>query len=324
MRNRHFAPQHWMLAPDRMPYTRIYETREIPELLSEFATHLRANGWEGEKLELARSNETPLKPIRALFPDDVLSSMERIYAADFEAFGYDAPLPHGLDPAERYPDAAMHEVARLVERGERISDLALRAREFKRDADAARAKAAAAPENGDGHAGVLERARRIVRPAPPEPPAKVHYLDFLRRLHGVVQPEAYLEIGVRHGDSLALAECPALGVDPAFNAARSSSATTSTLLRETSDEFFGRAQAARGARRPPRRPRVHRRHAPRRVRAARLHRRRAARRAGPASIVFDDILPRTGRGGRPRPPHARLDGRRLQGARRSSPATART
>ena len=196
MRNRHFAPQHWMLAPDRMPYTRIYETREIPELLSEFATHLRANGWEGEKLELARSNETPLKPIRALFPDDVLSSMERIYAADFEAFGYDAPLPHGLDPAERYPDAAMHEVARLVERGERISDLALRAREFKRDADAARAKAAAHGERrrprGRARAGAPDRASGAARAAGQGPLPRLPAAPARRRpargVHGDRRP----------------------------------------------------------------------------------------------------------------------------------------
>jgi hypothetical protein len=240
MRNRHFAPQHWMLAADKMPYTRIYGTREIPELLSEFATHLRANGWEGEKLVLPRSNETPLKPLRAAFPDDVLASMERIYAADFEAFDYDGPLPDGLDEADRYPDTALHEIGRLIERSERINDMALRTREFKREAEAARAKVATA-ENGNGHPSVLDRARRIVRPAPPEPPAKVYYLDFLRRLHGLVQPEAYMEIGVRHGDSIALAECPAIGVDPEFTLQHRLPDST-TLFREASDEFFLRSK----------------------------------------------------------------------------------
>ena len=45
----------------------------------------------------------------------------------------------------------------------------------------------------------------------------MEYLDFLRGLHEAVRPRAYLEIGLRHGDSLALADCPALGVDPAYN-----------------------------------------------------------------------------------------------------------
>jgi hypothetical protein len=69
----------------------------------------------------------------------------------------------------------------------------------------------------------------------------MEYLDFLARLHGAVRPGAYLEIGLRHGDSLALADCPALGVDPAFSLKVELGGNVS-LLRETSDEFFGRAK----------------------------------------------------------------------------------
>ena len=67
----------------------------------------------------------------------------------------------------------------------------------------------------------------------------MEYLDFLKGLHEVVRPRAYLEIGLRHGDSLALANCPALGVDPAFNL-RVELGDNVQLLRETSDEFFAR------------------------------------------------------------------------------------
>ena len=66
------------------------------------------------------------------------------------------------------------------------------------------------------------------------------YLAFLERLHAAVEPGAYLEIGVRHGDSLALARCPAVGVDPAFKL-KVQLGERVTLLRETGDEFFGRA-----------------------------------------------------------------------------------
>jgi hypothetical protein len=67
----------------------------------------------------------------------------------------------------------------------------------------------------------------------------MEYLDFLARLHAAVQPQTYLEIGLRNGDSLALADCPALGVDPAFNV-KVELGENVTLLRETSDEYFGR------------------------------------------------------------------------------------
>ena len=68
-------------------------------------------------------------------------------------------------------------------------------------------------------------------------PLRVEYLDFLRGLHEAVRPRAYLEIGLRHGDSLALADCPSLGVDPAFNL-RVELGDNVELLRETSDEYF--------------------------------------------------------------------------------------
>jgi len=69
----------------------------------------------------------------------------------------------------------------------------------------------------------------------------VYYLDFLRRLHEAVAPATYLEIGIRNGDSLALARCPAVGIDPEFNL-RAELGPDVTLFEESSDEYFERAQ----------------------------------------------------------------------------------
>jgi Sulfotransferase family len=136
MRNRHFAPQGWMLAADRMPYTRIYKTSEIGELLEDFEEHLRARGYDGGPLKLLRANETPLKPIASLFPPDVLDAARTLCADDFERFGYDDVMPGGLDPSDRYDDEVLPEIIRLIERAERINDLALRAREIRADVSA--------------------------------------------------------------------------------------------------------------------------------------------------------------------------------------------
>jgi hypothetical protein len=65
----------------------------------------------------------------------------------------------------------------------------------------------------------------------------VYYLDFLARLHEAVDPEGYLEIGIRNGDSLALADCPAIGIDPHFNL-RAAVSPSATLFEESSDEYF--------------------------------------------------------------------------------------
>ena len=67
----------------------------------------------------------------------------------------------------------------------------------------------------------------------------MEYLDFLQRVHELLEPPAYLEIGVRHGDSLALARGPAIGIDPAYEL-RVELAPEAVLFRETSDEYFDR------------------------------------------------------------------------------------
>src|SRR3954452_10056092 len=79
----------------------------------------------------------------------------------------------------------------------------------------------------------------------------MRYLEFLARLHELLAPPAYLEIGVRHGDSLALARGRAVGIDPAYKL-RVDMPRGVTLFRETSDEYFarGRPLKALGGRRP--------------------------------------------------------------------------
>jgi Sulfotransferase family len=116
--NRHFAPQKGLLAVDRMPYTRIYRTTEIPQLLQ-----------------------------------------------DFETFGYDDPLPAGIDPADTYDPASIAEVGRLVERAERIHDLAIQGQELKnqmRELKAKRKPSVVAPAS-NGHGPVYRLASRVKR-----------------------------------------------------------------------------------------------------------------------------------------------------------------
>ena len=63
------------------------------------------------------------------------------------------------------------------------------------------------------------------------------YLEVLSDIHGLVNPKLYLEIGVRNGESLSLAQCRAIGVDP--DAQLNDDVSDNLLLVEmTSDEFF--------------------------------------------------------------------------------------
>jgi hypothetical protein len=140
LRDRHFQPQTQLLTPDRTPYTRIYKTREIPELLGDLDAHLRARGWDGT-LRLDAKNETPLRPLAAMFSPETVEWIQQVYGPDFEHFGYENVEPDALDPSDHYDEAAIRMLGRLVERGERIGDLAVRAQRLYVESNAHRREA---------------------------------------------------------------------------------------------------------------------------------------------------------------------------------------
>jgi predicted O-methyltransferase YrrM len=71
----------------------------------------------------------------------------------------------------------------------------------------------------------------------------IPYLDVLRRIHEELAPGKYLEIGVRHGHSLVLAQCTGIGIDPAPQITLELG-PQHKLFELTSDAFFERHAAA--------------------------------------------------------------------------------
>lgn len=67
----------------------------------------------------------------------------------------------------------------------------------------------------------------------------MYYYAFLAELHRRLAPQAYLEVGIRDGGSLAQAHCRAVGIDPAF-AITVELDTDVALFKTTSDEYFAR------------------------------------------------------------------------------------
>src|SRR3954462_6152772 len=74
----------------------------------------------------------------------------------------------------------------------------------------------------------------------PRRPGTVYYRDFLGHIHALLEPPTYLEIGVRNGDSLALARSTSIGIDPAYRL-RATPPPDTKLFRQTSDDYFERA-----------------------------------------------------------------------------------
>ncbi|MFT4037596.1 MAG: class I SAM-dependent methyltransferase, partial [Thermomicrobiales bacterium] len=74
----------------------------------------------------------------------------------------------------------------------------------------------------------------------------MEYRDLLGEVHAALQPDVYLEIGVRNGASLALSRGKTIGVDPAMaDLIRVSTLRPWTkLYRETSDAFFAAREAS--------------------------------------------------------------------------------
>lgn len=136
-KDRHFLPQVDLLRDGITPYTRVYRTDQMPALLGDFDTHLRGQGWEGT-LHLSRHNEAPLRPVRDAFAEDAQRVLLDMYSGDYQRYGYDEVLPGGLEPTGEYDDDALSEIARLVERAERVNDLAMAAQELRSQLTAAR------------------------------------------------------------------------------------------------------------------------------------------------------------------------------------------
>jgi hypothetical protein len=67
----------------------------------------------------------------------------------------------------------------------------------------------------------------------------VEFREFLAQVHERLQPDTYLEIGVRHGHSLSLAHCVSVGIDPDIDLSYELAPSVS-LFEETSDDYFAR------------------------------------------------------------------------------------
>lgn len=161
-RDRHFRGQAGLLATGTVPYTRVYRTDQMGDLLGDLGAHLAQQGLESMP-SLRRSNETPLLPVAGLFTPAVTDVIGRHYASDFVEFGYDEPVPGGLAASGEYTSEQLAEVGRLVERGERIGDLYRIAQQAREDERRTRVR--------------LRRLREQSRPTGPPP-------SVLQRIRG--------------------------------------------------------------------------------------------------------------------------------------------
>ena len=67
------------------------------------------------------------------------------------------------------------------------------------------------------------------------------YNAVLTRFHSALKPKTYLEIGVNEGDTLGLAACASIAIDPSFSKVKGTALRNKNVCsfyQMTSDEFF--------------------------------------------------------------------------------------
>ena len=116
----HWAPQKYLLRPEGFPYSEIGRVEKPGATLGRLESHLRAQGWRGE-LDLKRLNAT-LLPRSIIRDPTLLQLIEKIYAEDMTAFGYEtATLVES--PSADASAIAVQALIELADRHERINDL---------------------------------------------------------------------------------------------------------------------------------------------------------------------------------------------------------
>jgi hypothetical protein len=84
--NVHFRAQSDLLQTAHVPYSRVYDVRDLAELPKDLEAHLSRIGVEDQPV-LGREHGTPLRAHQALFENGVRELIEKHYAADFAEFG---------------------------------------------------------------------------------------------------------------------------------------------------------------------------------------------------------------------------------------------
>jgi uncharacterized protein HemY len=134
LENRHFRAQTEITTPDKTPYTRIYKTDEISDIVADLHRHVEAQGLDAMP-PVRRGNGTPLPLLRSVLDSQMVDAIEKLYGADLQRFSFDHAIPESASWEEAYSPALLAEVARLVQRSERIDDVCLAARELQDEND---------------------------------------------------------------------------------------------------------------------------------------------------------------------------------------------
>ncbi|MDQ1706043.1 MAG: hypothetical protein QOF18_2409 [Frankiaceae bacterium] len=157
----HFRKQSELLNIGVAPYDRVYDTSEFGQMMRDLQTHVEAQGYT-ERLATRRSNETPLPPIERAFPSHVIDTIADIYADDYAKLGYTDARPPRLGTGD-YSKELVGATSIIAERGERIGDLAWRARRLDKSLRECREQSREAEASAAAKRGLWQGLTKSVR-----------------------------------------------------------------------------------------------------------------------------------------------------------------
>ncbi|WP_402466762.1 sulfotransferase family 2 domain-containing protein [Isoptericola aurantiacus] len=126
----HFQSQWQRLGRGTVPYSRLYDMSEVPELLDDLGHHLAQHG-HTEPLVLGRENSTPLPVAGRLFTPEVKDTLDRVYADDFEHLGDRWDFDTVLTKEPQWSRDAFRDIAARVAAGGQIADLSRNAKQMR-------------------------------------------------------------------------------------------------------------------------------------------------------------------------------------------------
>jgi hypothetical protein len=120
--NVHWTPQIELLVPDKIAYSQIFKVESMPELVHALGKHLADLGHNMPPF--GRYNEGLLRYADNYLTPTSIALIAELYAADFEAYGYDPQhVPQGHPISDAEVRASLTGLPQVVGRNKRLGDL---------------------------------------------------------------------------------------------------------------------------------------------------------------------------------------------------------
>jgi hypothetical protein len=156
----HFLPQTRSVRPKGVNYTRIYDLKDMPALLSDIESHLESLGL-AKPLYLPRANETPLALTEAVLANGIAERIKKLYKPDFDVWGERWSVSDLKYAKDGWSRDAIRSVGFHTVANERLGDLSRELRRTQRELASVQAQNAALERQWAARGPIARFADRV-------------------------------------------------------------------------------------------------------------------------------------------------------------------